>query len=80
MHLTPPSMLKEPDLRRQSVRSYSNTMSLAPVDDKGTHLYYEDSGPIASAEVYETLVLFHGIYFNGGMYPITHLDPILISE
>ncbi|KAJ3491940.1 hypothetical protein NLI96_g354 [Meripilus lineatus] len=41
-------------------------MPLAPVDDKGTNFYYEDSGPVDDQGRSElgTLVLIHGGYFN----------------
>lgn len=43
-------------------------MPLAPVDDKGTNFYYEDSGPVDDQGRSElgTLVLIHGGYFNSG--------------
>ena len=42
-------------------------MPLAPVDNHGTALFYEDSG-IPNAKLnYTTLVLIHGIAFTSGM-------------
>ncbi|KAJ3491937.1 hypothetical protein NLI96_g353 [Meripilus lineatus] len=45
-------------------------MPLAPVDDKGTHFYYEDSGPVDDQDRSElgTLVLIPGGYFNSGIF------------
>ena len=42
-------------------------MPFAPVDDKGTQFYYEDTGAPASSSAYTTLVLFHGAVFHSGM-------------
>ncbi|EMD32088.1 hypothetical protein CERSUDRAFT_119070 [Gelatoporia subvermispora B] len=41
-----------------------STMSLAPVDTKGTHLLYHDSGIPGSSASYVTLVVFHGTVFH----------------
>lgn len=47
-------------------------MPLAPVDNSGTHLYYDDTGaPLECAE-YRTLVLIHGAIFNGGECQLEH--------
>ncbi len=43
-------------------------MPTAPVDDKGTVLYYEDSGAPDDAGDYLTIVLLHGNIFHGGAY------------
>ena len=41
-------------------------MPLAPIDDKGTKLWYEDSGRPWACPKYTTLVLIHGGVFHGG--------------
>lgn len=41
-------------------------MPLAPVDDNGTVLFYEDSGIPDVNRAYTTLVLIHGITYNSG--------------
>lgn len=41
-------------------------MPLAPVDDNGTVLFYEDSGAPNTTEAYNTLVMIHGITFTTG--------------
>ncbi|KAL4252729.1 hypothetical protein ABKN59_004078 [Abortiporus biennis] len=43
-------------------------MPIAPVDNNGNHLYYEDSGVPANSSNYKTLVLTHGAIFNGGIF------------
>ncbi|EED78969.1 predicted protein [Postia placenta Mad-698-R] len=43
-------------------------MPVAPVDDKETQLYYEDSGAPPGSEPYITLVLVHGLIFHGGIF------------
>ncbi|KAH9945638.1 hypothetical protein B0H21DRAFT_693977 [Amylocystis lapponica] len=43
-------------------------MPLAPVDDQGTQLYFEDSGAPLKSTTYSTLVLVHGAVFNGGIF------------
>ncbi|KAH9937691.1 uncharacterized protein B0H18DRAFT_1091783 [Fomitopsis serialis] len=43
-------------------------MPLAPVDDKGTHLWYEDSGIPWACPNYTTLVLLHGGVFHGAIF------------
>ncbi|KAH9945650.1 hypothetical protein B0H21DRAFT_744045 [Amylocystis lapponica] len=43
-------------------------MPLAPVDDKGTQLYFEDSGAPPGCAPYPTLVLIHGTGFHGAIY------------
>ncbi|RDX50215.1 alpha/beta-hydrolase [Lentinus brumalis] len=40
-------------------------MPVAPVDDRGTVLYYEDMGPPPGSTAYTTLVLVHGAGFHG---------------
>jgi len=42
-------------------------MPLAPVDDKGTQLYFEDSGAPSSTAIYATLIIIHGTFWNGGI-------------
>ena len=41
-------------------------MPRAPVDQSGTHLYYEDTGAPPGCPEYTTFVLVHGGAFNGG--------------
>lgn len=41
-------------------------MPSIPVDDNGTVLFYEDSGIPDVNGTYKTLVLIHGITYNGG--------------
>ncbi|KAH9835554.1 Alpha/Beta hydrolase protein [Rhodofomes roseus] len=43
-------------------------MPLAPVDDKGTHLFYEDSGAPWACPHYTTLVILHGVVFHGAIF------------
>ncbi|KZT65132.1 alpha/beta-hydrolase [Daedalea quercina L-15889] len=43
-------------------------MPLAPLDDKGTHLWYEDSGIPWACPRYTTLVLIHGGVFHGAIF------------
>ncbi|KAJ8462240.1 hypothetical protein ONZ51_g11023 [Trametes cubensis] len=43
-------------------------MPTAPVDDKGSVLYYEDSGAPAGSTDYVTLVLVHGTGFHSAVY------------
>ncbi|KAI0079933.1 hypothetical protein K474DRAFT_1591012 [Panus rudis PR-1116 ss-1] len=43
-------------------------MPLAPVDDKGIALYYEDCGPPNGATPYTTLVVLHGPMYHGGIF------------
>ncbi|OCH91803.1 hypothetical protein OBBRIDRAFT_506278 [Obba rivulosa] len=43
-------------------------MPLAPVDDKGTYLLYQDSGAPADSTSYVTLVAFHGTVFHSGNF------------
>ncbi|KAI0072577.1 hypothetical protein K474DRAFT_1711474 [Panus rudis PR-1116 ss-1] len=45
-------------------------MPFASVDEHGTVLYYEDSGPPQGdhVDVYTTAVLIHGTYWNGGIF------------
>ena len=40
-------------------------MPTLPADDKGTVLYYEDSGAPENAKSYVTIALVHGIIFHG---------------
>lgn len=42
-------------------------MPLAPVNDNGTQLYYEDSGA-PDTDSYVTLVLIHGTVFHAREY------------
>ena len=43
-------------------------MPLAPIDEKGTSIYYEDSGvPSANPTNYTTIVIVHGLIVNGGV-------------
>lgn len=41
-------------------------MPLAPIDDKGTNIYYEDSGVASGTTDYVTVVIVHGLIINGG--------------
>ena len=50
-------------------------MPYAPVDQNGTQLYYEDTGVPAGQNVYTTLVLIHGAYYNSGMSNIVVTSP-----
>ncbi|EMD37518.1 hypothetical protein CERSUDRAFT_49933, partial [Gelatoporia subvermispora B] len=43
-------------------------MPLGPADDKGTVLYYEDTGVPEGARAYTTLILVHGTMFNGAIF------------
>jgi len=43
-------------------------MPLAPADDQGTQLYYQDSGAPPGIAVYTTLILVHGTLFHGATY------------
>ncbi|KAI0072578.1 hypothetical protein K474DRAFT_1711475 [Panus rudis PR-1116 ss-1] len=44
-------------------------MPLVPVDEKGTVLYYEDSGaPANRNNVYTTVIIVHGTNWNGGVF------------
>ncbi|TFY59860.1 hypothetical protein EVJ58_g5515 [Rhodofomes roseus] len=43
-------------------------MPLAPVDDKGTQFYYEDTGAPSGCATYTTLVLIHGGVFHSAIY------------
>ncbi|KAJ3477156.1 hypothetical protein NLI96_g10658 [Meripilus lineatus] len=46
-------------------------MPTAPVDEAGTVLYYEDSGPPSGGGAYTTLIIIHGAYFNlRAFYPL----------
>ncbi|OBZ68182.1 hypothetical protein A0H81_11984 [Grifola frondosa] len=40
----------------------------APVDDKGTVLFYEDSGAPAGSTTYTTIVFVHGNLFHGAVF------------
>ncbi|KAL4243634.1 hypothetical protein ABKN59_011705 [Abortiporus biennis] len=55
-------------------------MPVAPVDDKGTVLFYEDTGAPEGLQSYTTAVFLHGDYFNGGIFqrlsPYAHLNGI----
>ena len=41
-------------------------MPIAPIDNQGHHLYYEDTGPPPDAHLYTTLVIVHGTAFHAG--------------
>lgn len=43
-------------------------MPLAQVDDKGTSIYYEDTGVPDNCPQYTTLVFVHGAFINSGMF------------
>ncbi|KAI0786284.1 hypothetical protein C8Q75DRAFT_773190 [Abortiporus biennis] len=43
-------------------------MPLAQVDDKGTQIYYEDTGIPLNAKSYSTLFIIHGGIWNGGIF------------
>ncbi|KAI0695746.1 alpha/beta-hydrolase [Cerioporus squamosus] len=45
-------------------------MPVAPVDDRGTVLYYEDTGAPPGESVYKTLVLVHGAGFHGASFKL----------
>jgi hypothetical protein len=40
-------------------------MPQAPVDNKGTELFYTDSGPVLGSTDYTTLVIYHGSACTG---------------
>lgn len=40
-------------------------MPQAPVDNKGTELFYTDSGPVPGSNDYTTLVIYHGSAYTG---------------
>lgn len=40
-------------------------MPQAPVDNKGTEIFYTDSGPVPGSTDYTTLVIYHGSAFTG---------------
>ena len=42
-------------------------MPVAPIDNKGTVIHYEDTGAPNGLKDYTTLVLIHGFLFHGGM-------------
>ena len=44
-------------------------MPTAPVDDRGTVLYYEDTGAPEGSSTYLTVVLVHGLLFHGSKGP-----------
>lgn len=48
-------------------------MPIAPVDDQGTVLFYEDSGILSSDEPYTTLVLIHGLMYTSGKAHFTYV-------
>ena len=48
------------------------SMPYGPVDDKGTQLYYEESGSLEGG--YLTVVLVHGTSFHGGTDLIYNLE------
>jgi hypothetical protein len=41
-------------------------MPTARINDKGTEIYYEDTGSVAGVNNYSTVILLHGIGYNGG--------------
>lgn len=41
-------------------------MPTIPVDENGTVLYFEDTGPPPSVTLYTTIILIHGLIFHGG--------------
>ena len=43
-------------------------MPQAPVDNKGTELFYTDSGPVEGSTDYTTLVIYHGCAFTGSAF------------
>ncbi|KDQ53356.1 hypothetical protein JAAARDRAFT_49830 [Jaapia argillacea MUCL 33604] len=43
-------------------------MPTAPVDSKGTQLYFTDSGPVKGSTDYTTLVIYHGSAFTGDTF------------
>ncbi|EMD39837.1 hypothetical protein CERSUDRAFT_92325 [Gelatoporia subvermispora B] len=43
-------------------------MPLGPANDKGTVLYYEETGVPAGATTYTTLILVHGAMFHGAIF------------
>ncbi|GBE82989.1 alpha/beta-hydrolase [Sparassis latifolia] len=43
-------------------------MPVGPVDDKGTALYYEDSGVPGASTTYATIFLVHGTMFHSGIF------------
>ncbi|OCH91229.1 hypothetical protein OBBRIDRAFT_775554 [Obba rivulosa] len=43
-------------------------MSVGPADDKGTVLYYEDTGAPEGSQKYTTLILVHGAMFHGAIF------------
>lgn len=53
---------------------YLTPMPLAPVDQQGISLYYEDSGVTPGSSTYVTLVIVHGGVFHGGQYGTTGLS------
>ena len=44
-------------------------MPIAPIDNKGAYVYYEDSGVHSGIQDYTTVVFVHGYSFNGGASP-----------
>lgn len=43
-------------------------MPTAPIDDDGTVLYFEDTGPPENQTSYTTIVLIHGLIFHSGTW------------
>ncbi|KDQ53365.1 hypothetical protein JAAARDRAFT_183320 [Jaapia argillacea MUCL 33604] len=43
-------------------------MPTAPVDSKGTELFFTDSGPVKGSTDYTTLVIYHGSAFTGNTF------------
>ncbi|KAJ3555733.1 hypothetical protein NM688_g2410 [Phlebia brevispora] len=48
--------------------AYSTRMPVAPLDENGTVLYYEDSGAPDASTDYLTIVLVHGMIFHGAIF------------
>lgn len=48
-------------------------MPFAPVNERGAHMFYEDSGVPSGSTTHITLVILHGGYFNSGK-PLPILD------
>ena len=43
-------------------------MPTAVIDDKGTFIFYEDTGAPEGAVDYTTVILVHGLVINAGTY------------
>lgn len=53
-------------------------MPTATIDNKGTYLYYEDSGVPINVPDYTTIVLIHGLSINGGNVLLVEVIILLI--